>query len=291
MPSPVLVGVDERAGGREAIALARALVPGAPLTLATAFPYAQAPSRFASTATEAALRGEAQAVLARIAEAEGVADQPQAVLADTSPARALQRLAQRDGAELIVLGSSHRGPVGRALLGDVSRAVLHGAPCPVAIAPSGYASAPVATIGVAHDGSAEADVALTVAVLLARRHGARLRVLRVVDTTVPGMGLYPIALDWEHLLADQRDDDQRALDELVAHLDDIAVEARAEIGTPRELLAALGAEVDLLASGSRGWGPIGRVVVGSTSRFLIQHAACPVVVVPRGATAAGDDDV
>src|SRR6195952_177863 len=186
MPSHVLVGVDERAGGREAIALARTLAPTAVLTLATAFPYDQAPSRFASTGFEGALRREAERSLARVAEAAGVADQPRVALADTSPARALQRVAEREGSGLIVLGSSHRGAVGRALLGDVSRSVLHGAPCPVAVAPSGYVATPIATVGLAHDGSAEAAVALATATLLARRHGAALRILRVVDTDIPG---------------------------------------------------------------------------------------------------------
>lgn len=48
-----------------------------------------------------------------------------------APARAL--LAAADGAALIAVGSHGRGAVKRAILGSVSHAVLHHAPCPVAV--------------------------------------------------------------------------------------------------------------------------------------------------------------
>ena len=40
-------------------------------------------------------------------------------------------------------------------------------------------------------------------------------------------------------------------------------------------------EFDLLVCGSRGYGPMRRVLLGGVSRKLIRRAACPVVVVPR----------
>jgi nucleotide-binding universal stress UspA family protein len=48
-----------------------------------------------------------------------------------APARALLQAA--DGAALVVVGSHGRGAVKRAILGSVSHAVLHHAPCPVAV--------------------------------------------------------------------------------------------------------------------------------------------------------------
>lgn len=48
-----------------------------------------------------------------------------------APARALLQAA--DGAALVVVGSHGRGAVKRAILGSVSHAVLHNAPCPVAV--------------------------------------------------------------------------------------------------------------------------------------------------------------
>ena len=50
-----------------------------------------------------------------------------------------------------------------------------------------------------------------------------------------------------------------------------------------EELAALDErECDLLVCGSRGYGPVRRVLLGGVSRRLMRRAACPVVVVPRG---------
>ena len=48
-------------------------------------------------------------------------------------------------------------------------------------------------------------------------------------------------------------------------------------------LARLSEEVDLLICGSRGRGPVGRVVLGSVAAGVLRKARCPVLVVPRGA--------
>jgi nucleotide-binding universal stress UspA family protein len=48
-----------------------------------------------------------------------------------------------------------------------------------------------------------------------------------------------------------------------------------------ELAALDDREVDLLVCGSRGYGPVRRVLLGGVSSRLIRRAACPVVVVPR----------
>jgi nucleotide-binding universal stress UspA family protein len=39
--------------------------------------------------------------------------------------------------------------------------------------------------------------------------------------------------------------------------------------------------VDLLVVGSRGYGPLARVLLGSVSRKVVQDAPCPVLVVRR----------
>ena len=70
----------------------------------------------------------------------------------------------------------------RAASGDVPLAVLEGAPCAVAVAPSGHrrrARRPT-TIAVAFDGTPEAEAALRVAAKLAGRVGAGLVLRRVL---------------------------------------------------------------------------------------------------------------
>jgi nucleotide-binding universal stress UspA family protein len=59
------------------------------------------------------------------------------------------------------------------------------------------------------------------------------------------------------------------------------VEGRAVYGLPGEELAAFGKDVDLLVVGSRGYGPVKRLVLGSTSDFLERHARCSLLVLPR----------
>jgi len=51
------------------------------------------------------------------------------------PAESLIDAAMSEGADLIVLGSHGRGPIGRLFLGSVSRQVLRDAPVPVVVVP------------------------------------------------------------------------------------------------------------------------------------------------------------
>jgi len=54
------------------------------------------------------------------------------------------------------------------------------------------------------------------------------------------------------------------------------------MNSPVPALEQFSNDVDLLVCGSRGYGPLGSVLLGGVSRRLIHRAACPVVVVPRG---------
>ena len=59
--------------------------------------------------------------------------------------------------------------------------------------------------------------------------------------------------------------------------------ARSSTATPTTSSPGCPSEVDLLVCGSRGRGPLGRVVLGSVSAGVLRKARCPVLVVPRGA--------
>jgi nucleotide-binding universal stress UspA family protein len=59
-------------------------------------------------------------------------------------------------------------------------------------------------------------------------------------------------------------------------------EVRTLPGPPGEMLAAAAKEgIDLLLAGSRAYGPLRAVAAGSVSRYLADHAPCPLIVVPR----------
>jgi nucleotide-binding universal stress UspA family protein len=280
MLNNVIVGVDGRPTGRDAIELARRLVsPGGKLTLANVHAGELRPVH---TVTPGALAGERDASH-ELLERERSATEADAELVSfvaPSPGRGLHALAEERHADLLVVGSCSRGLVGRAMLGDDTRGALNGAPCAVAVAARGYAEhpLPLANIGVGYDGSPESEAALAAARAVAAQRRSKLIALEVVSIpTYSYTGLTPPALGdtIEALLSDAR---QR-----MGQLQD--VEGRAVYGLPGEELAAFSGELDLLVVGSRNYGPLRRLVLGSTSDYLQRHARCSLLVLPRRAGA------
>lgn len=151
----VIAGFDGFDGGRDAIALAVGLRPQH-LTIVMVY----GPQATVASSTVARywdlLRDDAERRLAAVAAELGIEAELRAV-ANTSAGRALHDAAQASDAELLVIGSAHRGPLGRLLVGDDGSAVLHGAPCPVAIAPKRLRAAGwrPQRIGVGYDGADE----------------------------------------------------------------------------------------------------------------------------------------
>ena len=119
-------------------------------------------------------------VVAAVPEAGGAEVVP---VIDHRLARGLHEFAEAENASILVLGSSHRGPLGRRLIGGTADVVLSGAPCPVAVAPPDYnkSANPLspAVFGVAYDGSPTARAALDLGVRLAQAAGATLRLIAV----------------------------------------------------------------------------------------------------------------
>jgi nucleotide-binding universal stress UspA family protein len=203
----------------------------------------------------------------------------------STPGRGLHELAQARDSDLIVVGSSRRALLGRALLGDDTRASLNGAPCAIAVAPAGYAQQPrlFTEIGVGYNGEPESEHALAVARELADEHGARLSAFEAVSIPAIALSAGPAPVDeW---MQDLLDDARRR----VSALED--VEPHAVYGQASEELAMFSASVDLLVVGSRGYGPLGRLVHGSTSRDLARVARSPLLVLPRATGTAADRGV
>ena len=275
----IVVGVDETDGGRDAIALAkRLLARDGVLTLAYIFAGDPRVYRGASAAYEASSRERALELLEAAREESGV----QANLrwrGSPSVGRGLHELCEVIGADLLVVGSSRRGLLGRVLIGDDTRAALNGAPCAMAIAPANYSRQPVAMreIGVAYNGSPESEHAIAVARELAAECGAKLSAFEAVSLPSYAFLGGPMPVDGapESLVDDAR--------ERIAALG--GVEPHAAYGLPVEELALYSASLDLLVVGSRGYGPIGRLIHGSTSQELARSARCPLLVLTRAVRA------
>ena len=216
-------------------------------------------------------------------------------LRSTSAARALQELAEQEDAGMLVVGSARTSGVGRVLAGATAMQLLHGAPCPVAVTPLDWdAERPPATIGAAYVDSEEGQQALRGAHALARRLGARLRVVTVVPhrekmhlETDPPIAPVVDKRDVVDVEGEHRLEAESQLRDVVAELEgDVPVEAEAMVGDPAEVLRDFSKGLDLLVVGSRGYGPLRAVLLGSVSRRLMAEAHCPVIVVPRGVEAA-----
>jgi nucleotide-binding universal stress UspA family protein len=95
-------------------------------------------------------------------------------VADPSPANALLRIAEEQGADLIVVGARERGRLRRVVEGEPGMRVLRSARCAVAVVPDGAAPPRrLARIGVLTGETPEALAALDLADALARRSGGR----------------------------------------------------------------------------------------------------------------------
>lgn len=273
----VIVGVDEHQGGRDATALAKHLLESdGSLTLARVLIRDGLIGRGASPEFEAADRERARELHVAARDEMQVEAELRFVSAP-SVGRGLHQLADAEQADLLVVGSCRRGLVGRVMIGDDTSDALNGAPCALAIAPFGYAEPPAARgeIGVAYNGSPESEDALVAARLLAAEYGAKLSAFEAV--TVPAyLGMPGAGAADESFPALVRQARER-----IAGLGDI--EPHAAYGVAAEELAVYSASLDLLVVGSRGYGPFGRLVNGSTSRQLARTARCPVLVLTRGA--------
>jgi len=275
----ILVGVDEHEGGHDAIALAKRLIaPDGHITLAfveTSGPYVY---RGVRVMYVAGVREHALDRLRKAREQAGI-DAEIAYHRSASVGRGLHELAEHDRADLLVLGSSQRSLIGRVLIGDDTRASLNGATCAVAIAPAGYAGEPkmMREIGVGYDGSPESEHALDFARKLAAEVGAKLSAFEAgsLPRYAFSAGSVPTDVAVEELIQDAQ---QR-----VAALGD--VEPHAAYGHPAVELAMYSASLDLLILGSRSYGPIGRLVHGSTAQQLAHTARCPLLVLTRAARA------
>ncbi len=285
----IVVGVDFRSGGRDALALAGLLRcdDGEELIAAHVYPFDRSVSVEHAEEFEWGLNDQLSAQLSAELAAAGARATP-VVLADGHPARALHALAEQVGAGLVVIGSAHRAGPYRLLLGDTAAGLLPGAPCAVAVAPRGLAPGGrrLRTIGVGYDGSREARAALELARALADRAGAGLRVCAVAPRP-PAPWPTSVSAAWP-----EPEPDAAA----ARTAGRMAAEGMAEAGgraTGAALVGDAGAalvrcsrDLDLLVLGSRSYGPVRRLLLGSTSTKLVHRSACPVLVLPRSAAAA-----
>jgi nucleotide-binding universal stress UspA family protein len=283
----VVIGIDEIDAGRDALALGRMLAARSiQLTLAHVRVLEAAVQRGNNSASEARAGDDSIESL----PTEGARPVPSAeILTVLAPdvGAGLRDVAESRGADLLVIGSGRRAAIGRGLTGDDTRAVLHGAPCAVAVAPRGYRKRvkTIEIIGIGYDDSAQSGVALAHALAVSRMTGAKVVACHVMQLNVDSAGEFacPAAADVNEMAAHVRAG--------LGYLGD--AEVRVAVGPSGESLAAFSETVDLLICGSRPHGIVRRVALGSTTDYLSRHCACPFLIttgaVPEPASSVAPD--
>jgi nucleotide-binding universal stress UspA family protein len=299
MSAPILCGVDDSRGGREAVTVATALAERleAPLicmhvaTDGPTFPYGDAAAR--ERKRRVAVR-KGQELLAEVtATAEGE-DGPTYRVRFGRPAERLTKTAFAEGAQMLVVGSRGRAPITAALLGSVSRELVSLAPCPVLVVPPGstvpsrhrrrgYKVTSSVVCGI--DGSPEAQHAARTASDLARRMGDRLVLAHAVQ---PRLGF-----GHDGFRRDPASPPQIAQWRVGFKYLDVAATATIarpkpefsmESGAPTHELVSIANRqaAELLVLGSRGQSRLRAGLLGSVAGTLAGSAPVPVLIVPPG---------
>jgi nucleotide-binding universal stress UspA family protein len=188
---------------------------------------------------------------------------------------------------MVVAGSHRSGAFGRVASGGTAERLLHGSGCPVAVAPRGYrrrVTDKLRRIGVAFVDTPDGREAVGRAADLAARSGLPLTVFSVVAVHTNWFVPEAVRPEEATVPIEVRKDAQEALDRALAGLPG-EVRATGELlyGEVVDELSVVGERgVDLLVCGSRGYGPVRRVLLGTVSAALLRQASVPVLIVPRG---------
>jgi nucleotide-binding universal stress UspA family protein len=273
----LVVAYDGSPSAKDALALALRLREAAEgeLVLACVLPSRGWPLPGRSAAAREAVR-EAAAMLAEVRSTlpPGIPVQIRTPVAP-SAARGLTELAEEEAADLVAIGSSASAADGRIGLARTAGRLLHGAPCAVAVAPPGLRDrGPFRHVAVALDGSPEAAAALAAAFGIARRDGSAMTLLSALEQIAePG----PAESPEQRLMIQERLD--AAAESAPGGVNPETILLHGPAG--RSIADACDGVVDLLVTGSRGYGPMHRALLGSVSEELIARARHPVVVIPR----------
>jgi nucleotide-binding universal stress UspA family protein len=207
----------------------------------------------------------------------------------TSVPNGLMELVAEHSADLVVVGSSSSGLLGRIALGTVTERLVYTSKVPVAIAPRGYPSrpAPVRRLTAAYRDGADAAELIATSAELAKEWGAR---LRIASFTVRPFTMFggSIERSAEELVVQQWA--RRTTDAVIKQLDDVRTtvavpDVDVVIGTGTEWREAVDdiawESGDVLVLGSGAAGPLAQVFLGTAASKILRHAPVPVMIVPR----------
>ena len=281
---PMIVCLDGRERDGDALALGVSLARALGTTVSLAHVVPSGPPGRGMNEYEAIKHNDGQRLLAQIAKKVGPEIETQLIGPGSAP-RGLAKLGRQHANGILVLGSSHRGAVGRIVPGGVASQLLTCAPCPIAVAPVGYKKqrpGAITSIGVAYDGTSESDVALATAAHAAATLKVPLRMYHAMHAVSDDPA-------WDKFREYIRQYAQGILDRGLERIP-AGIEATTRVleGDVATVIADAAREdhVGLLYVGSRGYGPVREALFGGVAGALLQTARCPLVIIPRGVRGA-----
>jgi nucleotide-binding universal stress UspA family protein len=210
----------------------------------------------------------------------------------SSVPRGLMELTSRHDADIVVVGSSSSGLLGRIALGSVTERLVHTAEVAVAIAPRGYPQTPlpVERLTVAYGGAAGTAKLIQTVADLAAQWQVQLRIasFTVRPALMFGGSIESAAEDlvtkqWIHKTDEAV---RRQLDEAreSVSIPDVDLVIGAGTDWPNAVNDIAWKSGDLLVLGSGAAGTRTQVFLGTAASRILRHVPVPVMIVPRRLT-------
>ncbi|MGI9556707.1 MAG: universal stress protein [Solirubrobacterales bacterium] len=292
----ILVGYDGSEQAEDALAVAAGLAANLKAELRMGASLSEEQLLQPAETVDEALSHESEALLSaarqHLSELGDYEIDGRALLSD-SPADGLLDLSETERADLLVIGSTHRGGVGRVLPGSLALQIIGSTGCPLVIAPRRVphdGEAGTGPVVAAFDGGDLASRAVKFAAQLAAQADAPLHVVGVavsqaqVEAALAGYGVQAGS-------APDRATLQEELEQLLEELpDNVAANWTVVEGSPVDTLvnAAQGSR-GIFVSGSHGRGPLMSLILGSVSDAVAQRISWPAVLVPPQVKVDGID--
>jgi nucleotide-binding universal stress UspA family protein len=230
------------------------------------------------------VQDEAEQQLARMPGLEGVSWEP--LIGMGQPAAEIGRIVEEKGVDLVIASTRGHSGLKRLILGSVTQRLMRILPCPVLAVQDpeeGFIAkaAPgirLKKILVGCDFSADSDLALQYGLSLAQEFQADLHLVHVMEPPV-----YP-----EFLTPAEQTQDMVRTDLVKEKLDGLVPQDARNWCSPKtailrgqayeELVAyAMTQNMDMIVMGTRGYGAVKTLFMGSTTDRVVRRSPCPVL--------------
>ena len=208
----------------------------------------------------------------------GLRIQTKAIFA--APVHALLEVS--NDAQLVVVGRRGRSSLSGVLLGSVSTAMVHRAPCPVAVIHDEYpaeAASTNAPVLVGVDGSPASELATAIAFDEASWRGVELVALHAAFDSDP-FGIHE--MEWGFIEPKTHEALAKGLAGWQERYPDVRVRPLLVFDRPAHHLTEQAKTAELVVVGSRGRGEFTELLLGSVSAAVVQATRTPVIVGRRG---------